>query len=86
MLNLVARCGWVANVTRRPLYQLYSKPGGPQGRSGGVWRRKKTLFPTGVRTSNRPDCSDYVVPAPSVTLLYLHVNNVTDILVAEYIS
>ena len=45
---------------------------------------EKSSFPH--RGSNRPDRSDYVVPASSVTSLYLHVNKVTDILIEEYIT
>ena len=54
--------GWVVNATPRPLYPpgktrypLYRRLGGPQGRSGRV---RKITPPTGIRSPDRPTCSE----------------------------
>ena len=55
-LNLGARWGWVVNApaTLPPgntRYPLYRRLGGPQSRSGLVW---KISPPTGIRSPDRP--------------------------------
>ena len=56
------RRGWWISVTPRPLFtpgkdmiSIYRRLGGPQDRSGQV--RKISLPPTGIRSSDRPACS-----------------------------
>jgi hypothetical protein len=76
MLNLGVRWGWVAKATLRPLYPrkephfpLQRRLGGPQGRSGWVWR--KSLSPLGYEPQTVQHVvsryTDYAIPAPTTT-------------------
>jgi hypothetical protein len=61
--NLDIRSGWVVSTIPQPLYPpgketrypLYRRLGGPQGRFGRV---RKISLPTGIRSSDRPSCSE----------------------------
>ena len=52
--NLGARCGKVVNA--KPRHPLYKRLGGPQGRV------RKNLAPTGIRSPDRPACSQSLYP------------------------
>lgn len=56
------------NPRKEALYALYQRLGGPNGCSGQVRRRKKSLAPSSVWTQNCPDHSEslhwYAIPVP----------------------
>lgn len=58
------------------LYPLHKRQGGSQGQSVRVWRRVKSLSPTGVRAPDRPvrTESPYRLRCPGLCSCYIYLN------------